>query len=124
MQILKQRQYQRIKPMLPHQNQQVVFLHLNQSRCPLQIQNQHQHLSLIQDQYQHQHQLQTLLKLNPKTANQTKMKQANLQVINPKASQQKKTLKSRHNNSIKQVQSYKIFRVLLLTVVRIIAMIQ
>ncbi|PCF44568.1 hypothetical protein [Staphylococcus delphini] len=95
MQILKQRQYQRIKPMLPHQNQQVVFLHLNQSRCPLQIQNQHQHLSLIQDQYQHQHQhqLRTLLKLNQKAASQTKMKQANLQAVNPKVSQQKKIQK-------------------------------
>ncbi|HEC2154222.1 TPA: hypothetical protein R1908_002351 [Staphylococcus delphini] len=79
--------------MLPHQNQQVVFLHLNQSRCPLQIQNQHQHLSLIQDQYQHQHQLRTLLKLNQKAASQTKMKQANLQAVNPKVSQQKKIQK-------------------------------
>ncbi|PCF52844.1 hypothetical protein, partial [Staphylococcus delphini] len=70
-----------IKPMLPHQNQQVVFLHLNQSRCPLQIQNQHQHLSLIQNQYQHRP--RTLLKLNPKTANPIKMKQANLQAVNP-----------------------------------------
>ncbi|WP_275336529.1 hypothetical protein [Staphylococcus delphini] len=93
MQILKQRQYQRIKPMLPHQNQQVVFLHLNQSRCPLQIQNQHQHRSLIQNQYQHQHQLRTLLKLNQKAASQTKMKQANLQAVNPKVSQQKKIQK-------------------------------